>query len=222
MNPLSVDEIQRTLSTYGFSANPAYCEQVTIYVELLLHWNRKVSLTAVTEPREILKFHFGESLLGIEAAAIENGRLADLGSGAGFPGIPIAMAKPGLEAMLIESNTKKAAFLEEVRRDLSLKNVSVHKGRIEELSPSEKFDFVAARALGRHREFLGWTGKRLLEGGRAVLWLSSAAFGEVKGVPGWEWREPVQIPGTKDRFVAVGQPGSWSQANKIVSRETML
>lgn len=206
MNPLPADEIQRTLRTYGFSASPAYCEQVTAYVELLLRWNRKVSLTTVTEPHEILKFHFGESLLGIGAATIENGRLADLGSGAGFPGVPIAMAKPGLEAILIESNAKKAAFLEEVRRDLNLKNVSVHKGRIEELPASEKFDFVAARALGRHREFLGWTGKRLLEGGRAVLWLSAAGFVEVKGVPEWEWREPVRIPGTRDRFVAVGQP----------------
>ncbi len=206
MNPLSADETRRTLWTYGFSANPAYCEQVTVYVALLLRWNRKVSLTAMTEPHEILKFHFGESLLGIEAATIENGRLADLGSGAGFPGIPIAMAKPGLEAMLIESNAKKAAFLEEVRRDLNLKNVSVHKGRIEELPASEKFNFVTARAIGRHREFLRWTGRRLLEGGRVVLWLSSAGFVEVKGVPGWEWHEPVQIPGTKHRVVAVGQP----------------
>ncbi|HLV96546.1 MAG TPA: 16S rRNA (guanine(527)-N(7))-methyltransferase RsmG [Candidatus Acidoferrales bacterium] len=222
MNPLPVDEIQRTLRTYGFSASPTYCEQVRLYVELLLRWNRKVSLTAVTELREILKFHFGESLLGIEAAAIENGRLADLGSGAGFPGIPIAMAKPGLEAALIESNAKKAAFLEEVRRELDLKNISVHKGRIEELPASEKFTFVTARALGRHRELLGWTRKRLLEGGRAVLWLSSAGFVEVKGVPEWDWREPVQIPGTKERFVAVGQPGRSSQAGEIVSRETIL
>jgi 16S rRNA (guanine527-N7)-methyltransferase len=205
---LQSDEIQRTLRAYGFSANPAYCDRVAVYMELLLRWNRKVSLTAVIEPQEILNFHFGESLVGIGAAGIANGRLADLGSGAGFPGLAIAMAEPNLEAMLIESNAKKAAFLHEVLRELSLEKVRVYRGRSEEVSEAERFDFVTARALGKHQESLEWAAKRLSLDGRAVLWVGSTGVEEIRGISGWEWGEPVQIPRTRGRFVAVGRRGA--------------
>ena len=90
-----------------------------------------MSLTTVTNPNEILKFHFGESLFAAPAAQISDGRLADVGSGAGFPGLAIRILVEPLEVMLIESNTKKAAFLSEVSRELCLKDVEVFRGRME-------------------------------------------------------------------------------------------
>jgi 16S rRNA (guanine527-N7)-methyltransferase len=196
-------EIENTLRTYGFVARAEYCERVRTYIELLLRWNTRVSLTTVTGPGEVVRFHFGESLMGIKAAGIETGRLADVGSGAGFPGVPIAMAIPSLESVLIESNAKKAAFLSEVIRALRLENVSVYKGRAERVPRREKFDFVAARALGRHKDLLEWATGRLNEGGKAILWVSSEGMAEVRGVSGWTWEE-AGIPGTRDRRVAVG------------------
>lgn len=197
--------IQRILLTYGFSATTEYAEGVRAYIDLLLLWNRKVALTTVTAPEEAVRFHFGESLFGMKKAGIQNGRLADLGSGAGFPGAPIAMARPELTVTLIESNGKKAAFLEELKRKLPLRNINVHRGRTEEIASTVEFDFVTTRALGEQEKWLKWSAERLSRGGRVVLWLNSEAAEEVIGRGGWNWTAPAKIPGTKDRFVIVGE-----------------
>lgn len=207
MNALSTSEMRSALSVYGYSAGPEYCEKVRTYVDLLLRWNRKVALTSVTDPTEILRFHFGESLFGMKVAGmgdVENCRLADLGSGAGFPGMPIAMACPAMNVTLIESNGKKAAFLAEIKRELVLGNVSIHKGRAEAGAGTERFDFITARALGSYEDWLSWSEKRLTQNGRAVLWLSSDGLQKTSRIPGWKWADPARIPGTIDRFVAVG------------------
>jgi 16S rRNA (guanine527-N7)-methyltransferase len=196
--------IQRILEIYGYSASVEYVERVRIYAEMLLRWNQKVALTTVTNPEEIVKFHFAESLFGMIAAEIENGRLADLGSGAGFPGVPIALAKPALEVMLVESNGKKAAFLREVRRELRLVNITMCRGRAEEIPMTERFDFVAARALGDHLKWLNWSAERVAQGGKVVLWVNSDTAQDLGRSPGWKWMQPKKIPETKDRLVAVG------------------
>lgn len=207
MNALSTSEIRSALSVYGYSATSEYCEKVRVYVDLLLRWNRKVALTSVTEPREILSFHFGESLFGMKVAGmgdVENCRLADLGAGAGFPGMPIAMSLHAMNVTLIESNGKKAAFLAEIKRELRLENVSIHKGRAEDVSDVEKFEFVTARALGSHEDWLLWSAKRLTQDGRVVLWLNSEGVQKCGRIPGWKWADPAKIPRTRDRFVAFG------------------
>lgn len=207
MSALSITRIRDILSGYGYSASENYCERVGAYVDLLLRWNRKVALTAVTEPDQIVQFHFGESLFGMRVAQIQIGRLADVGSGAGFPGAPIAMALPAIQAILIEPNGKKAAFLEEIRREMSLDNVIVHRGRAEKFQRPHSFDFVTMRALGGYREWLDWSADRLAAGGRVVLWLSARGIEDVRAAPGWEWGNAAKIPDTKDRFVVVGFQG---------------
>jgi 16S rRNA (guanine527-N7)-methyltransferase len=203
----SRSRIQELLSLYGYSATVDYCEKVRVYTDLLLRWNQTLALTAVTEPVEIVRFHFGETLFGMQAAQIENGRLADLGSGAGLPGVPIALAKPGLKVILVESNGKKAAFLGEVLRRLSLDNVSVYHGRAEEMPSPDRFEFVAARALGDYPKWLEWASERLAPGGRVTLWLSSQGMVELRGARGWRWLGTEKIPQTKDRFVLTGSRG---------------
>lgn len=197
--------IQRVLLTYGYSATAEYAEKVRLYIELLLRWNRTVALTAVTESEEIIRFHFGESLFGMEQAGIQNGRLADLGSGAGFPGAPIAVARPELTVMLVESNGKKAAFLGEVRRQLGLTNVVIQHGRAEQIPPNAEFEFVTSRALGEHGKWLKWSAERLIRRGRVVLWLNSEGAEGVSTSRGWNWATQARIPGTRDRFVLVGE-----------------
>lgn len=207
MNALSEIEITEILSPYGVSADSKLCEQIREYISLLLRWNQKISLTTIKDPEEILKFHFGESFFAASSVPIENGRLADVGSGAGFPGIPLAMISAGLEVMLIESNAKKAAFLSEVTRALRLNRVKVLRSRMEEVSKNLRtFDFVTARALGSHRELLQWASSFLAESGKIVLWLGGEECTAISRNAAWNWREPIHIPGSRNRFLLIGSP----------------
>jgi len=116
------------------------------YLDLLVRWNARTNLTAIRSPEEMVRRHFGESLfaaghLGDPAPTT----LLDLGSGAGFPGVPIALLHPEIAVTLAESQNKKATFLREVSRTLGLRNVEVWAGRAEDLPRS--FDTVALRAV---------------------------------------------------------------------------
>ena len=199
---LIIDE----LWPYGFKPTPTFCDQVRSYTELLLRWNQRISLTAVTTPVDILRFHFGESLFAISAARMRGGRLADVGSGAGFPGLPLAMAVPALDVTLIESNTKKAAFLGELRRELEMEKAHIFHGRTNALGPVEMFEHVSGRAVGKYAELLEWAKKRLTPGGSVLLWLGETQTREVLDNTGWKWREPVPIPQAKARFIVIGSP----------------
>ncbi len=202
---LSDGQIQGALSPYGGSPSPSQCDVIRTYIDLLLRWNNRISLTTVTDPDEILRFHIGESIAAIPVVPIEKGRLADVGSGAGFPGVPLALFLPDLDVTLIESNAKKATFLSEVQRQLNLHRVRVFRGRAEELlAEGAKFDYVTARAVGKYDELLFWSSKALNHGGKAVLWLGDKDTGEVSAHLGWTWRAPHKITGSQKRFLLVG------------------
>ncbi|HWG57989.1 MAG TPA: 16S rRNA (guanine(527)-N(7))-methyltransferase RsmG [Candidatus Acidoferrales bacterium] len=190
-------------------ADATLCGAVRTYVELLLRWNQRISLTAVTDPDKILRFHFGESMFAASAVPIGVGRLADVGSGGGFPGLPIKMVVPSISAVLIEANTKKAAFLAEVARELNLNDVEIARTRVESLPDSAGLlDFVTARALGGYQELLRWSKTRLGEGGRVALWLGSDEIRFLRAERGWRWRDPLAIPGANRRGLLVGWPES--------------
>ena len=105
MKSLTDEIIRKTLLEYGFSsADDTFRERVRRYIEILARWNKVISLTRVMEPLDILRFHFGESLFAVENVPIREGRLADVGTGAGFPGLALGMAVPKLKVTLIESN----------------------------------------------------------------------------------------------------------------------
>ena len=119
MNPepadsLSTQQIQSVLQSFELAASDPFCQQIRTYIELLLRWNRRISLTAIESPEEIVRSHFAESLLATKAVPNLHGRLADVGTGAGFPGLPLRMYIPDLQLTLIEPNAKKCAFLAEV------------------------------------------------------------------------------------------------------------
>src|SRR5450755_4300804 len=104
------------LEPYGVALSSAMAVAIRKYIDLLLVWNEKISLTAITSEIDILRYHFGESLFALGAIPINSGRLADLGTGAGFPGLALKIASPSMELTLIESNRKKCAFLGEIVR----------------------------------------------------------------------------------------------------------
>src|SRR5271163_180076 len=121
--------------------------QLSLYLDLLLKWNARTNLTAVREPEEIVRRHFGESLFAAQYLDPSASTLLDLGSGAGFPGLPIALLHPGISVTLAESQNKKATFLREVVRTLNLPNVEVWAARAETLAATRQFHTVTLRAV---------------------------------------------------------------------------
>src|SRR5271154_744359 len=202
---LSNDIIEASLQPYSVTTTALLCDQIRIYVELLLRWNQKTSLTAVTDPSEILRFHFGESFLAVATVPIRHGRLADVGSGAGFPAVPIRMVSDEVSAILIESNQKKATFLAEVVRELRLTNVDVRRCRMEDVNLSDvRVDFVTSRALGIDDDFLNWSRGAVNTTGSLVLWLGDADVSRISQKAGWNWSHPIRIPHSERRFILRG------------------
>jgi 16S rRNA (guanine527-N7)-methyltransferase len=201
--------IKKTLAGYGFHPDQDHCAAIRSYMSLLLRWNQRVSLTTVVDPIEILRFHFGESLFAASSVPIGKGRLADVGSGAGFPGLPLRMAAQELEVTLIESNAKKAAFLSEVVRILGLGKVEVLRLRAHEANPdAPQFDYVTARAVGDYKDLLSWSSERLSPRGTLILWLGEDDARAIAGKDSWIWREPMLIPGSARRYLLVGSPAT--------------
>jgi 16S rRNA (guanine527-N7)-methyltransferase len=213
MSSISISRIAEELQPYGVKSNEVLSSQIRSYVEMLLVWNRKMSLTAVTDPVEIIRFHFGESIFALTAGAISDGRLADVGSGAGFPGLPIRLARPSINLTMIESNIKKCTFLREVSRKLRIDgDVRVLNSRMEDVatpSPSEdeRFDFISARAVGDFDALLAFARKFLAEKGRLVLWIGqedAEMLAKVHSVL-WEWSGPILVPNSSRRNLLSGR-----------------
>lgn len=126
----------------------ALLPQLSAYLDLLIRWNARTNLTAIRDPETIVQRHFGESLFaGAHLGPQLPETLLDLGSGAGFPGLPIAMLHPRISVTLTESQNKKATFLREAVRTLRLKNVDVWAGRVEDMPKERTFGTVTMRAV---------------------------------------------------------------------------
>jgi 16S rRNA (guanine527-N7)-methyltransferase len=214
MKKLSNQQVAEILSEYSITVagESPLIEGIQAYAALLLHWNRSISLTTVTEPEDIVRFHFGESLFAASCVPITGGRLADVGTGAGFPGVPLKMLISSLDLTLIESNAKKAAFLAEVVRRLGVDNVRIFRGRMEEfrgepdLMSRAPFDVITARAFGQFDSLLVWAKTHLMRSGRVVLWLGQEDAASISQTAGWSWDAPKQIPGSERRFIISASP----------------
>ncbi|HEY5176789.1 MAG TPA: 16S rRNA (guanine(527)-N(7))-methyltransferase RsmG [Terriglobales bacterium] len=187
---------------------PRLLEALQRYLDLLLRWNARVNLTAVRDPEKIVTRHFGESLFagrvllraGREGAAAAL-TLADVGSGAGFPGIPMKLFAPGIELTLIESHNKKAVFLREVVRSLGLDRAQVFCGRAEHWTKTA--DLVTLRAVEQFERALPVAAKLVAEDGRLGLLIGARQDSATQQVLGgnWRWEESVSVPGTEARVV---------------------
>jgi len=206
--PPSENAILRALGEFQLSAHSEQVLQIQQYIALLQKWNDKINLTAIRDPLEILYRHFCESMFGNVAIPVEKCRLADVGSGGGFPGLPMKIIQPEVDLVLIESNIKKATFLTEVVRELGLTGVRVLVRRFEELSEEvAPLDIVCARAVGEFEVFLEWASSPVLGTEKIALWIGGEDAAVVKQLPleGWEWEEPKPLPHSLRRFILVGK-----------------
>lgn len=204
-SPSTGDRINELLAAAGeLELPPGLAGQFESYLALLLRWNARLNLTAIRDQEQILSRHFFESILCARAIPRECKTLLDLGSGAGFPGIPIALCRPEIAVTLAESQAKKAAFLREAVRTLGLKTF-VHGGRAEALETV--FDCVAMRAVDQ-------MGRAVIAGSRMVAprgWLAVMTTGkelpDVQGAAGpeFEWLQIVSVPQSEDRRIALSQ-----------------
>jgi 16S rRNA (guanine527-N7)-methyltransferase len=203
--PLSEETIKRALGEFQL---PAEAEQVVLiqqYMSVMRRWNEKLNLTAIRDPLEVLYRHICESMFGASAIPVDNGRLADIGSGAGLPGIPLKIARPDLDLVLVESNIKKGTFLAETIRELELTNARVLISRYEELGEEiAPLDTVCSRAVGEFLPFLEWAASPQVSSRQVALWIGGRDLEEARKSKLWEWREPTLIPKSLQRYILVG------------------
>lgn len=147
--------------------------QLQTYLGLLLRWNARINLTAIREPEQIIQRHFGESLFLARQVPRGASTLLDHGSGAGFPGLPIALARPEIAVTLAESHSRKAAFLREAVRALAIDNVTIHGGRSEAIPGAPKFSAVTLRAVDNPAAALEAAAARVADGG-TLYWLAGS------------------------------------------------
>jgi 16S rRNA (guanine527-N7)-methyltransferase len=210
----------------------AQLQHISTYIDVLQRWNARINLTAICAPEDIVTRHFGESLFAarhlfpagqaeVGGRAALQGRvrsreeigalapgiptLADVGSGAGFPGLPLKLWAPHVALTLIESNHKKATFLREVTRALTLTDVDIQNTRAEALARTS-FDTVTLRAVERFKAVLPTAASLVTPSGRLALLISSAQEHlAYSTLPGLNWSAPIPIPQSRSRILLVGQ-----------------
>lgn len=182
----------------GVALDPKQRQALLALMAELLEWNRRFNLTAITEAEEVVDKHLLDSLAVLPR--LKGLRIADIGSGAGFPGLPLAIANPGRRYTLVESTGKKAGFLQHAAGKLALQNVEVFHGRAEALKPhqGQSFDGAISRALGSLAEFIRVAGQLLARDGRLYAMKGKAPGEELKALPkGWKLLKvhPIRVPG---------------------------
>jgi 16S rRNA (guanine527-N7)-methyltransferase len=204
---LSDSQIVSSLAPFNIHPTAEKTSKIRDYVTLLLKWNKLVSLTSITDPVDIVARHFGESMFAASLLSVDNGRLADVGTGAGFPGLALKILHKDLKVVLVESNKKKSAFLSEVVRSLALSDVDVMPTRFEEIRVEAGFvNFVTARAVGGFPDILKWSKKALSPGGHLILWVGGEDTTKISSTPGWIWQPAIRIPESQRRFILIGNP----------------
>jgi 16S rRNA (guanine527-N7)-methyltransferase len=203
----NADQVLATISPFGIHLSPEQLLMILEYVRILLKWNNLISLTSIVEPTEIIARHFGESMFASSVMPVEKGRLADVGAGAGFPGLALKILNPWLQVTLIESNKKKCAFLLEIVRALELLNVEILPERFENIRAEPGFaNFVTCRALGGFPALLRWSKRALSHRGHMIFWVGADDSAKISGLEGWTWQPAVRIPESQRRFILVGRP----------------
>jgi 16S rRNA (guanine527-N7)-methyltransferase len=191
---------------------PALATLFEDYYSLLIRWNTRINLTAIHTEEGILSRHFVESIACGHALPGGIASLLDYGSGAGFPGIPIALCRPEMAVTLAESHGRKAAFLQEAVRVLGV-SAKVHSGRAETLG--ERFDCVVLRAVDRMPQAVQAASKLVAPKGWLALMTTGTELAGLQTAAGgaeFSWNRVVQLPGSEDRLVALGERAIGLQA----------
>jgi 16S rRNA (guanine527-N7)-methyltransferase len=180
----------------GIELTPEQVARLIAHLDLLDDWNTRINLTAIRDRQAQLSKHVLDSLTML--SWLQGGRVADVGSGAGFPGIPLAIVAPQVHFALIESVGKKCRFLEAVRDGLGLSNVEVVQSRAEDYKPAQRFDTVLARAVGPVADLVKYAGGLVAGGGRFLAMKGRYPEDELaKKLNGWKVAavHKLQVPG---------------------------
>ena len=203
--------------------SPTQLQHISTYIDILLRWNARINLTAIRDPDDIVTRHFGESLFAARhlypvpssvssVPPVSKGfepadSVADLGSGAGFPGLPLKLWAPRISLTLIESNQKKATFLREVTRALTLTDVNIQNVRAESVTGT--FNLVTLRAVEHFAAILSTAAALVAPSGRLALLISTTQQDQAQSTsPHLMWSNPIPVPHSRSRILLVGRsPG---------------
>ena len=192
----TADQLKRGLIALGLTLDREAQQRLLEYVALIEKWNRVYNLTAIREPEKMVSHHLLDSLA--VAPHLHAKRLLDVGSGAGLPGIPLALANPDTHVTLLDSNHKKAAFLNQAVIELKLENAEVCSERVESWRTQNRFDVIISRAFSDMGEFVRITRRLLAPGGVFAAMKGLHPYEEIdKLPPECEVRQvlPLAIPG---------------------------
>jgi 16S rRNA (guanine527-N7)-methyltransferase len=177
--------------------------QISTYIDVLLKWNSRMNLTAVRDPEQIVQRHFGESLFAARHLVTKDSTItvADVGSGAGFPGIPMKIYATGLQSTLIESHGKKATFLREVCPNLTLTNINVFPDRADDWKHTA--ELVTLRAVEKFEQILPVAASLVAPQGRLALLIGgSQGLSAEKSLSG-NWSDSIKIPNSRERVLKI-------------------
>lgn len=198
-------ELGRGVAALDVALAPAAQEKLLAYLALIDKWNRVYNLTAVREPGQMVPHHLLDSLA--VAPHLSGRSLADVGSGAGLPGIPLALARPDMAVTLIESSHKKAAFLKQAAIELALDNVEVVNARVEAWEAPRRFDVVISRAFSDLPEFVALAGRLCAEGG---------VLAAMKGVHPYEELAQLPAPYRTRAVIPLAVPGLAAERHLVL------
>jgi 16S rRNA (guanine527-N7)-methyltransferase len=193
------------LSAAGLdSLDPATAARFEAYAALLLRWNERTNLTAIRDEDGVISRHFVESIACARLLPVGIESLLDLGSGAGFPGIPIALCRPEIAVTLAESQGKKAAFLREAVRTLGI-SASVHSARAE--TTDGGFDCVTLRAVDRMDKAVQLASRLVSPGGCLALMTTGPELPILEAAAGqsWTWDKPIPLPDGENKLLVLGR-----------------
>lgn len=196
------EDLEELLATAGLDpVSEAARKKFDTYLALIQRWNARINLTAIREAGSIMRRHFVESIACAQnlPGGIES--LLDLGSGAGFPGIPIALCRPEIAVTLAESQAKKASFLQEAVRTLDLNNCRIWPRRAEELG--SQFDCVTLRAVDRMMQAVSSAADLVKPGGWLVLLTTRVDLRQLQACAGhgFQWSDPLPLPDSEHRII---------------------
>lgn len=165
----------------GLELTDSQCEQLLAYHELMIKWNKAYNLTAIRDPREMISRHIVDSLAILPF--IQGQRIIDVGTGAGLPGVVLAIMFPEKELVLLDSNGKKTRFLVQVKAQLGLTNMQVENCRVESYEPGQGFDIVTSRAFASLQDMLSWTGQLVAKDGCFLAMKGLNPVDEIEAMP---------------------------------------
>ncbi|HLY62855.1 MAG TPA: 16S rRNA (guanine(527)-N(7))-methyltransferase RsmG [Terriglobia bacterium] len=204
---LGQSEVNALLEPFELKLSSGQIGQMLVYLELLLRWNPKINLTSIRSPEEMITRHFGESLYLARWVQLK-GKLLDIGSGAGFPGLALKIAFPELEATLLEPVGKKRAFLKEVVRACEFKSVEVRSERLDEFvhgSFGAKFGAVTTRAVGDFKHLIPEALEVMDAESMLYLWVGRKQGIELKVAAQLDWKTTIEIPVGREREIWMGR-----------------